>query len=242
MRVALPGSVVLLVLSACADIGAPTRATGSGGMAHGQARTTDTAPDSTYRTFLRQRDTVPRGSVPFSVPPETPGMPLAAPMHDAGPPAAEPAPTIAATDAPENTPANAHDDEPAAELAAAAGTLRPDPEGPSFGVPTNLTDEVPLIRVETVPTGVDGGANVIAYALRTTHAVGTERHTRRNPLRWQLWERNCLQFADQNTAQEAFLAAGGPERDRHNLDPDGDGYACWWDPEPIRRAMRAAAN
>jgi hypothetical protein len=43
----------------------------------------------------------------------------------------------------------------------------------------------------------------------------------------------------QDAAQEAFLAAGGPERDRNNLDPDGDGFACWWDPEPFRRAMRA---
>lgn len=94
---------------------------------------------------------------------------------------------------------------------------------------------MPLVRVRNA-TAADG-PNVIAFALNTSHAVGTERYPRRNPLRWQVWERNCLQYTDQTAAQEAFLAAGGPERDRHNLDPVGDGYACWWDPEPIRRAM-----
>ncbi len=84
-----------------------------------------------------------------------------------------------------------------------------------------------------------GGPNVVDYALSTSHPVGTPRYRRSNPLRWQVWERNCMQFPSQDAAQEAFLAAGGPERDRRNLDPDGDGYACWWDPGPIRRAMRA---
>jgi hypothetical protein len=50
--------------------------------------------------------------------------------------------------------------------------------------------------------------------------------------------RNCAQFRSHDEAQEAFLAAGGPERDRLNIDPDGDGYACGWDPAPIRAAAR----
>ncbi len=83
------------------------------------------------------------------------------------------------------------------------------------------------------------GPNIVEYALSTTHRVGTPRYRRSNPLRWQTWERNCARFPTQDAAQEAFLAAGGPERDRNNLDPDGDGFACWWDPEPFRRAMRA---
>ena len=112
---------------------------------------------------------------------------------------------------------------------------------PSFGVP-EIGPEVQVVRVDGEATGTEDGPNIVAFALSTTHPVGTQRYTRRNPLRWQLWERNCLQFADQSAAQEAFLAAGGPENDRHNLDPDGDGYACWWDPEPIRRAARAAAD
>ena len=39
-------------------------------------------------------------------------------------------------------------------------------------------------------------------------------------------------------AQQAFLEAGGPERDRKGLDPDGDGYACAWDPTPFRAAVQ----
>ena len=39
-------------------------------------------------------------------------------------------------------------------------------------------------------------------------------------------------------AQEAFLKAGGPERDRYGLDPDGDGFACRWDPTPFRAAIK----
>jgi hypothetical protein len=79
----------------------------------------------------------------------------------------------------------------------------------------------------------------VEYALTTSHPVGAPRYRRTNPLRWQTWERNCSQFPSQDAAQEAFLEAGGPERDRRNLDPDGDGYACWWDPEPFRRALLA---
>ena len=39
-------------------------------------------------------------------------------------------------------------------------------------------------------------------------------------------------------AKIAFLEAGGPKRDRKALDPDGDGYACGWDPAPYRRAVQ----
>ena len=76
----------------------------------------------------------------------------------------------------------------------------------------------------------------MAYALSTTHAPGTEVYRRINPMRWSRWENACLQYRNQDAAQIAFLEAGGPDRDRHNLDPDGDGFACWWDPRPLRQA------
>jgi hypothetical protein len=34
------------------------------------------------------------------------------------------------------------------------------------------------------------------------------------------------------------LSNGGPERDRLGLDPDGDGFACYWDPTPFRLARK----
>ncbi len=104
----------------------------------------------------------------------------------------------------------------------------------------------PVATIETTPVtgipdpGVQAGPNIMAYALAFDHPVGTERYRRVNPLRWRQWENACLQFRTQEDAQRAFLSAGGPERDSGNLDPDGDGYACWWDPAPYRRAMQAA--
>ena len=35
-----------------------------------------------------------------------------------------------------------------------------------------------------------------------------------------------------------FLAAGGPERDRKGIDPDGDGFACGFNPAPFRAAKQ----
>ncbi|MFN4099359.1 MAG: hypothetical protein ACK4GT_06245 [Pararhodobacter sp.] len=94
-----------------------------------------------------------------------------------------------------------------------------------------------LVAVTSVPPPSSGGPNLMAYALTATHPVGTEVYRRLNPLRWSRWESACLQFRNQDAAQIAFLANGGPERDRDNLDPDGDGYACWWDPTPFRQAV-----
>ena len=51
-----------------------------------------------------------------------------------------------------------------------------------------------------------------------------------------LW--NCAKYVSDAAAQEAFLKAGGPERDRYGLDPDGDGFACRWDPTPFRAAIK----
>lgn len=77
------------------------------------------------------------------------------------------------------------------------------------------------------------GANIALFASRTTHAVGEQRYSRGfNPFAPR---GNCRRFASADEAQRAFLAEGGPERDPRNLDPDGDGFACAWDPEPYRR-------
>lgn len=41
----------------------------------------------------------------------------------------------------------------------------------------------------------------------------------------------CGRFYTDQAAQEAFIRAGGPEKDPAGLDPDGDGYACNYRPE-----------
>lgn len=44
---------------------------------------------------------------------------------------------------------------------------------------------------------------------------------------------NCAAYRTAIAAQRAFVAEGGPERDRLGLDPDGDGYACSFRPAPV---------
>lgn len=76
------------------------------------------------------------------------------------------------------------------------------------------------------------GPNIVDYALATTHPVGAQLY-RRSSFGGNSGAR-CAGYASPDLAQEAFLARGGPERDRLGLDPDGDGYACGWDPSPFR--------
>lgn len=101
-------------------------------------------------------------------------------------------------------------------------------------------EQYQVVQVDSVPTGTaHSGPNIVAYALSQNHPVGTRMYTRNHPMRWQRWEQACLQYRTQDLAQEAFLAAGGPQRDPNHLDPDGDGYACWWDPTPFRQVARS---
>ncbi|MEI4233188.1 hypothetical protein [Roseovarius sp. D22-M7] len=83
----------------------------------------------------------------------------------------------------------------------------------------------------------DVGPNIVAYALASTHPKGTQIYNRIGINLENRSARNCAQFSSPDKAQIAFLSQGGPERDRQALDPDGDGYACGWDPAPYRRAV-----
>lgn len=101
-------------------------------------------------------------------------------------------------------------------------------------------------RVVIAPTAIpqrpaDIGPNIIDYALATSHPVGERRHTRR-PITQARHARACMGFRSADLAQEWFLQNGGPGRDRQGLDPDGDGYACDWDPGVYRAAAAAAAR
>ncbi|SHJ00402.1 hypothetical protein SAMN04488012_10451 [Palleronia salina] len=84
--------------------------------------------------------------------------------------------------------------------------------------------------------GGNDGPNIVAYALNTSNARGQPIYRRTGIALQSRSARACQGYASPDLAQEAFLEAGGPERDRLNLDPDGDGFACAWDPAPFRRA------
>lgn len=81
------------------------------------------------------------------------------------------------------------------------------------------------------------GPSIVEFALSTTNAPGVQMYSRgglfsRDPLK------TCAKYASPDLAQEAFLAKGGPQRDKEGLDPDGDGFACGWDPRPFRSALK----
>ncbi|MFD3190621.1 hypothetical protein ACFMPD_10145 [Sedimentitalea sp. HM32M-2] len=79
--------------------------------------------------------------------------------------------------------------------------------------------------------------NIVAYALANAHPRGTRIYSRSGVNMQARAARNCAAFASADLAQIEFLANGGPQRDGDGLDPDGDGYACSWDPAPFRRAV-----
>jgi len=97
--------------------------------------------------------------------------------------------------------------------------------------------------VEIAPTAVptrsgSNRPNIVEYALKTTNNVGQGIYSRSVIFAESRFQRNCANFASSDLAQEAFLNAGGPRHDRRGLDPDGDGFACYWDPAPFRNARR----
>ena len=91
-----------------------------------------------------------------------------------------------------------------------------------------------VIQPQALPKRTDTGPNIVAYALATSHPVGTKKYRRNAINAKKRYERSCGQYRYKDQAQTAFLAAGGPKRDRAGMDPDGDGYACRWDPSVFR--------
>lgn len=81
----------------------------------------------------------------------------------------------------------------------------------------------------------DTGPNIVEYALATKHAPGVQMYTRSGRSKS---DAACGKFGSPDQAQQQFLLKGGPERDKLGVDPDGDGFACSWDPRPFRTALQ----
>lgn len=100
-----------------------------------------------------------------------------------------------------------------------------------------LREEYEVVQPEALPTRPGSGApNIVAFALSTTNRVGEQLYQRSSIGGAARFTRNCGRYGSADQAQQAFLEAGGPERDRRGVDPDGDGFACFWDPAPFRAA------
>jgi hypothetical protein len=100
-----------------------------------------------------------------------------------------------------------------------------------------LRAEYQVIEPEALPERAGGtGPNIVAFALSTSNAVGQPMYRRSGFNADSRFQRACARFATPDEAQRAFLSRGGPEEDRLGVDPDGDGFACFWDPSPFRAA------
>ncbi|WP_306467353.1 hypothetical protein [Limimaricola sp. G21655-S1] len=84
----------------------------------------------------------------------------------------------------------------------------------------------------------DTGPNIVEYALNAPNKRGQEWYSRFIlGTMGNRFERNCASYRSPDEAQRDFLARGGPERDPKGIDPDGDGFACGWDPAPFLAAV-----
>lgn len=100
-----------------------------------------------------------------------------------------------------------------------------------------LRAEYQVIQPEALPMRRgDTGPNIVAFALETTNAVGQPLYRRSGFNAEARFQRACARYTSADEAQRDFLARGGPENDRLGVDPDGDGFACFWDPRPFRAA------
>ncbi len=95
-----------------------------------------------------------------------------------------------------------------------------------------------VIQPGALPTRPgDTGPNIAEYAIATTNPVGVPLYDRPSFYLVNV-KAACSKYTSSDLAQQAFLAMGGPQSDRKGLDPDGDGFACDWDPRPFRAALQ----
>jgi len=95
--------------------------------------------------------------------------------------------------------------------------------------------------IEIMPTALPTrgkSVNVAAYALNTTNVVGERKFNRSVGRGSPPNAQSCSRFNLPSDAQAAFLRDGGPRSDPGNLDPDGDGFACAWTPDALRKLVR----
>lgn len=78
------------------------------------------------------------------------------------------------------------------------------------------------------------GPNIVQYALQAPNNRGESVFDRLSLSGEGRFSRNCAKYRTPDDAQRDFLSRGGPQRDRLGIDPDGDGFACGWDPQAFR--------
>ncbi len=184
-----------------------------------------------YQMAQLERDRVLTGQAPL-IPPAgavpVAGVPVAgAPLSAI--PAAPVATAAVATPARDNPGIS---DEQNFEAVSARETIESDAERLA-----RLSAEYQVVQPEALPEREgDTGPNIVAFALQTTNAVGQPVYRRSGFRADARFQSACARYTSADEAQRAFLERGGPEDDRMGVDPDGDGFACYWDPTPFRAA------
>jgi hypothetical protein len=182
-----------------------------------------------YRAAQLERDRILTGQAPV-LPPVggVTSQPVGAPL--AAVPVAPAAPVAVAAAPLRNNPGIS--DEQNFDAVSARESIESDAERLA-----RLRAEYQVVEPEALPERApDTGPNIVAFALSTSHAVGTPVYRRSGFNADARFQRACARYTSADEAQRAFLARGGPEEDRMGVDPDGDGFACFWDPGPFRAA------
>jgi hypothetical protein len=128
------------------------------------------------------------------------------------------------------------------EQSFAAVSERESIESDAERIATNRAQYVAIEPTELPPRPDGSGASIVAYALATTNAPGQQLYSRTGFAAQARFDSACAKHSSADGAQEAFLDAGGPKTDRYGMDPDGDGFACYWDPRPFRAAKQGAPD
>lgn len=168
---------------------------------------------------------LPQAPVPAPMPVPQPGI---TPQAAAPAPLPAPNPTPAPVPAGASKPSAISDEQDFAAVAA-----RESIESDKARIEQNRAQYV-QVQPGALPERPAGDSSVIVqYAINAQNRLGQSVYSRTG-LSLSSHERACSRYSSPEAAQEAFLKSGGPQRDPKNLDPDGDGFACAWDPTPFQ--------
>ncbi|WP_339109342.1 hypothetical protein [Thioclava sp. GXIMD4216] len=219
----------VLALAACQP-SVPNSAAGVGAPA--------IAGNESYRDYMAQREAQLQGGTAATTTPVTGGQPMSA-MGDAAAPASNDpnaqlgADTLAALNATaaQSSPQEVTDYAPASSPYSSTATAAERAED-TFQTPAPAQKT----SGDTYSAGSGAsGPNLAAYALSVSNQPGQATYPR-GGIKFTSTTKACAKYVSPDQAQIAFLANGGPEKDPGNLDPDGDGFACGWDPRPFQNA------
>ncbi|MPQ94497.1 hypothetical protein [Thioclava sp. JE_KL1] len=108
---------------------------------------------------------------------------------------------------------------------------------PGFDTTASSSLATAPVAQNTISNQDSSGPNLAAYALSVSNRPGDSVY-KRSGIKLTSSDKACAKYVSADQAQRAFLSAGGPQKDRLNLDPDGDGFACGWDPTPFQQARQ----